>query len=231
MPVEITEKLMSQLGKYIEHYQNQWGDIILELPNNEFFLFYGELRTIGDNISFKGIKGAELILSFNKKISRPTLTVVEKDQICKSNLFTNLYIFFEFSGESISNQWEPPKGVKYSGKADVNFPIMSELELKNVLEDIWVNKGKSIQLDINYFDEDSKKLKAFIEGSEIGTPKIKRILIHGKIVHNDSIYGFIETNNNESLTLFYLQSLQVPVIMGLKFNNEIRLSEIQYIIN
>lgn len=230
MPVEITEKLMSQLGKYIDHYKNQWGDIILELPNNEFFLFYGELRTIGDNISFKGIKGAQLILSFNKKINKPTLTLVEKDQICKYNSFKNLYIFFELSGESISNQWEPPKGVKYSGRVNVNFPIMSELELRNVTEDIWANKGKLIQLDINYFDEDSKKLKAFIEGSEIGTPKIKRILIQGEIIHNDSIIEFIETNNNESISLFYLQSLQVPVLMGLKFNNEIRISDIQYII-
>lgn len=231
MAIEITERMFRQLGKYLAQYQNEWCDIIIELTNNEFLLFYGEIFSNEDNISFKGVKDIELILSFDKVLNKPSFELIEEFQTCKTNLFKNLNIVLKFSGKKISNQWEPPREVKFSGNPNIDFPTIKELDLENIIDDIFANKGKNIQLDITYFDLDARKLKSFIEGFEKGIPEIKRISIQGKIVLNDSIYGFIETINNEKLTLFYLQSLQVPVLMGLNFNNEIRLSELKYTID
>ena len=65
MPVEITDKMFNQLERYLDHYQNDWCIIKLELIDGKFLFFQGELYSNEDNILFKSIDEFELILFFN----------------------------------------------------------------------------------------------------------------------------------------------------------------------
>jgi hypothetical protein len=228
MSIEITEKMFNQLSKYFEIYEDEWFIVIIEFDNPDFLRFEGAVSFADGNLSFKGISGCKLSLFFNNVTQKPSIELVDEFKEPKINSFINLHIQSRISGKIISNQWNPPDEVKFPGNLEVDFPVLSEYKLEKILNQILANNGKYIKLNLTYFDEDVYKLKSFIDGYEKGIPKTKTITVEGKIISSNSVVECIKTEKNELLSLFYLKSLKVPVLMGMKFNNEIRISELQF---
>lgn len=169
MAAEITERMFKQLGKYFDRYLYDWCNITLELMDDKFLIFHGELYSNEDSILFKSIEGSELVLSFSNEINKPSLKLTDKNRICQTNIFKNLNIVIEFAGKTISNQWEPPKELLSSEETDMDFLIIDKS--KSIFDDTLGNERKTNQMDTIFFEEsfpnkDEMKLDELIYDGE-----------------------------------------------------------------
>ncbi len=224
MTFPLSKNLINQLPKAVEKSVGEWFELNCEIDNGVYLKINGQLEIRNNSIRLIGIDDFIAEITYDQISDFPIITINVGSYDEEQFRLVNLHLVSNWSGFFISNNWEPPREVKFPHKRNVGFEIMSELQVADILQKFHDNSGAAVTIFLKYFDEDIHSLNDYLNKYKIGHPNTKDIVLNLKIING----GNLITDQNENITIFYNQALGSGMILGLGLKDELAFATLIY---
>lgn len=227
MPIPLTKNLMHQLPGALKGHEGEWCKLTCEINNGEYIITHGVLEITNTSVQLREKDDFITEITYDQISDSPVIIINVGRYDENKNKLVNLELISMVSGLKTDNKWSPPNEVQFPHKRNVDFEIMSELQVSEIIQKFQENLGTTVTIFLKYFDEDTDTLNDYLNNNKVGQPNTKDIVINGEVI-NGSI---LNTDQNEELTIFYNQSLGSGMIFGLRFKSELAFANLAYEIN
>jgi len=224
MAFPLSKNLINQLPKAVEEFVGEWCELNCEIYNGGYLKINGKLEIKNTKIRLIGKYDFINEITYDQIADFPIIIINVGRYDEEQFRLVNLQLVSNLSGLFISNNWEPPREVKFPNKRNVDFNVMSEMQVIDVSQKFHDNSGAAVTIFLKYFDEDIHILNDYLNNHKIGHPNTNDIVLNGKIINGREVI----TDQNETITIFYNQALGSGMILGLGLKDEIAFANLIY---